>query len=530
MRELVMKQTDITIVTLLSLFSLVKFINLPQGFVLGEPDTSMYIELAGNFHTKLYPIWHSQGWYFGLPLYPFLAFLVSFLIPNINSALIIVSIISSIILTLAIYWFVSHKISRLAATFCALSFMLAPEAIFYSRIGLIEMTVSTFSFIFLFLFDIGISKKDFGKVLLSGVFLGLGILSKYSALSFVPVPLIHLVFKSLSAGWRHVRRGWRTKLANLSVVLRFDLLSAFVVWGLGAALSLPLALYFFTIDRARFVLLTKATLLESPEFWGRGGFNLYLKEYVSALPLLLGWPGIVLTILGLIYLFRRKLSGWELFMAAMLVATFLVIKRNPSPRYFVFLVPFLAILSGLGVLLIVELVQKRFNQKKLVIFLVAIIFVLIVFPLSYRAYRSTNHYIVEDVSNFIKERNQDHRWVFTTYWPNLFSDSGTGENTTWLTDSSWDIKAFGTNHPEGKNSLQILDSVGGFAIIEDLYSEYLWSEMDKANKVNSLIRRLPKEHIEKNYSPERIFTDSSPNFPFFGKGSNEVRVYEFKKI
>lgn len=519
MRNLIIKHPDLTIITLLSLFSLVKLLNLPKGFVLGEPDTSMYIELAGNFHNKLYPIWHSQGWYFGLPLYPFLAFLVSFLVPNINSALIIVSIISSVILTAAIYWFVSQKISRLAATFCALSFMLAPEAIFYSRIGLIEMTVSTFSFIFLFLFDIGISKKDFGKVLLSGVFLGLGILSKYTALSFVPVPLIHLVFKSLKA-----------KLANLSVVLRFDLLSAFIAWGVGAALSLPLALYFLTVDRARFVMLSKATLLESPEFWGRGGFNFYLKEYVSALPLLLGWPGIILTILGLIYLFRRKLSGWELFVAAMLVATFLVIKRNPSPRYFVFLVPFFAILSGLGVLLIVESIQKRFNQKKLITVIITLIFVLIALPGSYRAYKSTNHYIVEDVANFIKERNQDHRWVFTTYWPNLFSMSGTGEKTTWLTNSSWDVKAFGTDHPEGKNSLQILESVGGFAVIEDLYSEYLWSEMDKADKVNSLIRREPKEHIEKNYEPVRIFTDSSPNFPYFEKSANEVRVYEFKKI
>lgn len=525
MRKLDLLNSDKVIILGLILVSLVKFGDLSGGFVLAEPDTVTHIEIVNNFRDKLYPMWSGQGWYFGLPLYMFLSFLVDTVLNNTSLSLIVVSVIASIGLNVGIYCYVKSKLNWVAALFASVAFLLSPSTIFYSRIGLIEMTVMAFSFIFLFLFDVGVRAKNLKIVALGGISLGLGILTKYTALIFCIVPVIYFAFELLKS-----LTSQKAKFGKVLSAITFPFWSSALTGFLAVAIPLPLIAYFFLVDPVRFKLLTKASVLESPEFWGPTGLHFYFSEYAGQLSFLVGSVMLVAAMLGLVYIFVARKSDWLLFLAAMLTTAFFVIKRNPYPRYFVVLIPFFAILAGLGVYFLYKILASNLRGYKAINLAgCLILFAALSLPEAYYSYASGSHQLVENTARYLKEVNTESKPVFATYWPNLFASAGTGERTTWLTDSAWDVGAFGKNWPEGQNSLQILTKEGGYVIVEDLYSHYLWDEMDRVAKVTSNVRKQPSELIAKTKEPIMTITDNRPNFPYFPNvWGNSIKIYEYR--
>src|SRR3989338_4962058 len=525
MKRLAVLNSDKIIILGLVLVSLLKFADLSGGFVLAEPDTVTHIEIVNNFRDKLYPMWSGLGWYFGLPLYMFLGYLVDLVLNNTSLSLIVVSILASIGLNLGIYCYVARKINRTAALFAALAFLLSPSAIFYSRMGLIEMTVMLFAFLFLFLFDLGVRHKNWKLIILGGISLGAGILTKYTALIFCLVPVIYFAFELLK---NLVIQ--KTKFVKKLSWLTFPFWSSVLTGVLAIIIPLPVVAYFLIVDPIRFKLLTKASVLESPEFWGPVGIHFYFSEYAQQLSFLVGSVMLIAALLGIGYIYVEKKSEWVLFLTAMLTAGFFVVKRNPYPRYFVILIPFFAILAGLGSYFLYKLITFNLRGYKAInLGGCLLLFVLLSIHEAYYSFASANHQLVEDTANYLKKVNTQSKPVFSTYWPNLFAYAGTGERTSWLTDSAWDVGAFGKNWPEGLNSLQVLIKEGGYVIIEDRYSNYLWDEMDRVAKVTSNVRKQPSELIAKTKEPIMVIKDNRPNFPYFSNTwENTIKIYEYR--
>lgn len=505
------------ILLIIILTSTIKLYNISNGFILGEPDTITHIEIVQNFYKSPYPVWHGQGWYFGLPLYLVISFWVSLILHNVNLSLIVVSVLSSSLLHCVLVWFLYKKIEYKAALFGALVYSFAPAVIFYSRIGLIEMSVTALGFSFLFLYDLAVGEKNHKKLLVSSIFLSLAILTKYSALLFIPVPLLYLLSK-----FRDM-----TKAKKL-----FDLKEYLVMFLTPYIVSFMVILPFFVVyylrDKVMFKQHTKASIFESEEFWGKSGIHFYVQDYLNLTPQVVSYLLLLLSVLGIAYLVNKRFKGWGYFIASFVFSLVMVLKRNPSPRYFFIIIPYFVCFASLGLYYIYRITKKYWDHSVL-FSLVCLGFVITSVLGATEAYQSTNHRLVERTSEYLKLNNPENKPVFTTYWPNLFSYSGSGNQTTWLSESAWDLSGFGSDWPTGKNSLQILADTGGFVVREELYTDYLWREMDKADKVQSKVRKNPYELIKTNYQPKVIIEDNNPNYPFFSKATNRVYIYEIPR-
>ena len=101
---------------ILVILSLAKLWWLDGGLVLGEPDEFIHWEVAKNFSTGWVPRTSGGVWFFQLPLYPFLGWLVSLLVGGKYLGLRVVSVGASWLLTFGTFFYLRFKLRYLPLT------------------------------------------------------------------------------------------------------------------------------------------------------------------------------------------------------------------------------------------------------------------------------------------------------------------------------------------------------------------------------------------------------------------------------
>jgi len=239
---------------------------------------------------------------------------------------------------------------------------------------------------------------------------------------------------------------------------------------------------------------------------GFGFYFSYLEPFVSWLT----WPVAVLALIGIYFVWIKK--DWRLrpFLGYFLFTSYFVFTRDELvPRYFLILVPFISVFAGVAF-------NYLSDQKRYLGTVTALLLSVLMVPKSYEAFRATQHHVLESAGQFIRERNTDDRWVFSNYWPPQVGFAAGTSKATWLANCEWETRAF-ADPPAGKSALNILSEEGGFVVLEGIYS---------ARLVNPACRTEAWDFIRQNYEPVKIFTDSSPNFPFTSRPQNKLEVYE----
>jgi hypothetical protein len=503
---------------ILILLSLAKLYHLDGGLVLGEPDEHTHALLTENLKTSPFLQVNGKGWYYGLPLYFYLSYLVSFVFPLRFLALRLVSLLASAALTLGIYLFVKEKVSKEAGFLSALIFLLSPLSIFYSRMGLIEMTVTAFILLFIFSLDRAWEKRNKKLAVLAGLFLGGSILTKYTALPFLFVPLFFILHSS-----------FKNPLTRKGEIFPLDLIPTLCL-AVAGLIFVPLAFIIYRHEPFFFRQQLSSVL------GGQTGFGFYLS-YLRPFVSWLTWPVAILGLIGIYFVWIKR--DWRLrpVLAYFLFTSYFIFTRDELvPRYFLALAPFVSVFAGAGLTVLLTSFGCYTNQlnrifgyaiahrnirsgKEVVVVGMVLLLLIFVLPKSHEAFRATQHNVLEEVGQFIKERNTDDRWIFSNYWPPQVGFAAGTTKSTWLANCAWETQAF-SSPPAGKSSLDILQEEGGFVVLEEIYSVRL---------INPACRTEAWDYIRQNYEPVKIFTDTSPNFPFTSRTRNKIEVYEMEK-
>ena len=342
---------------------------------------------------------------------------------------------------------------------------------------------------------------------ISGFFLAVGFLIKYSALIFLVVPILYFLLNSAKRSLSSLR-----KYSALSLDLNssiFFLIFSFLV------APVFLALYFHDRYLFKLHLLTNLGLLK--DFWWLQAKSINAKEFLSSFPWWLTIPIIVFSVLG-IFIVAKSIRRWLFLLIYLCLSIIGILYKTPFyPRYVLLLIPFLSILSAIFLGNFYTKLRALGLSKLFYPFLAGCLF--IVLPTSLEALRSTQHTIVEDTASFVVQHKAevgDKAWLFSTYWPNFFRNYICNRKVGWVADSSWETSAF--TDSAGKSSLEILRAAGGIVVIEGLYS-------GSSNFRNPSSRTAAREKILNSLSPNFVVLDNAPNFPHFDKGVNSMRIY-----
>ena len=495
----------------LFVFFVVSFSTLKGGIVLGEPDEVTHQELVDNFHQSLWPKYSGGPWYYELPLFPFLGFIFSFFLKDRFVALRTVSLLSSVLLVYGVYFYLKNKATEISAILGVLILAISPFFIFYSRIGMLDASVISFSFLSFIFFDLAVAKNKRLYFGISGFFLAVGFLVKYSALIFLVVPVLYFLFNGAKRSLSSLRRHSLFSLDLNSSIL-------FLIFFLLVA---PVFLILYLHDRYLFKLhlLTNLGLLK--DFWWLQAKSLNVKEFLGSFPWWLTVPIIVFSVLGF-FIAVRQMRRWPFLLIYLCLSIVGIFYKTPFyPRYVLLLVPFLSVLCA--IFLDYLYTRLRILSWSRLFYPILTLSLLFILPTSIEAFRSTRHNIMENTSSFVlrhKAELGETAWLFSTYWPNFFRNYVGNLKVGWVADSAWETSAFAQS--DGKSSLDILRSSGGVVVVEQLYSQ-------SSNFQNPVSRINGWAQVEEDYKPTTIIYDRSPNFPHFRNSLNSLTVYIIKR-
>lgn len=486
---------------LLLVLSLIRFYKLDGGLVLGEPDEFIHQQVVESLKQSPWPTYAGSPWFFQLPLYPYLGFLLSFIFPQRYLALRIVSVLASILLTLGTYFFFRFKFGEKSAFFAALLLSLSPFSIYISRLALLDATAVSFGLLSLYALEAARSQGSLFWSSLAGLLLSLAVLSKYTAFIYV------LVFASFFVFFLFKNNG----IKNLrEASIKIDLVSLLPLLILGLVILPSLYLmrqhdpYYFKLQ-----LFTSLGILK--DFWRVKGGELSIIHYLGDLGWWLTWPAIFL-FLGGLFSFLKRLREMPVFWLAFLVTLVVVLPFRPFyPRYFYPLVPFIYIFAGLYLAKFVSRSTFTFSS------IILVLTFLLMMPTSIEAFKSTNHRLVEATGDYLKEQALVSPWVFSNYWPNVFGQAIGTTKATWMTDSLWDARAFVADLPG--SPMEILAKEGGIVLLEKNYSvSKIFIHPEERTRSWRVVSQRPLD---------KIIDDDSPNFPHFRQSLNSVSVYRY---
>lgn len=519
---------------------LLKLIDLNGGIVLGEPDEVIHLEVLRNFREgSIWPIFSGKGWYYNFPLFLYLGWPLSYLFGVSFLPFRVISVFCSLALAIGIFHWVGWKFNysvkgkqaKLIGFLGALFWSLSPFAVFYSRLGLIEVMVTSLMFLAFFVFDYSLSQKKLKWSVVSGLLLGAAILTKYTAFIFV-LPLVGIW------GWRvlsrvviWVKEGGFTKISGIRFigVIRIieDLvdLPSFIPLVIAGLITLVSAFVFYLHDGFLFKMQAGASLGIFTDFWKdiAGG---YWEVWAGKTGWWLGWPVLILGLGGFIWYVVGRVRGikgvkeFDYFALLTIVTVLLITTRKPfNPRYFLPIVPFLCTWAGFGVGELAVLFKRDFFSKALgLLGLLGSLFWLSLSAVF--AFRSANHYLIERAGNFIANSQQPtaNSYLFSNWWPTFFEQSSGLENATWLAESVKETNEFADS--KDRSALVILNQEGGVVLLESLYSKDLFTPE---------VRKVAQDLVENNLQPTAVISDFQPNFPFYKQSYNEVKVYLIEK-
>lgn len=374
---------------------------------------------------------------------------------------------------------------------------------------MLDASVVAYSFLSLIFFDLFVKERKMRDGILAGTFLGLGILTKYSALIFLIIPLAFFILKSL-------KRTWKTGFRQASFILD---LPSFLVLVPAGLIALPPFIVLYLHDRFLFKnhLMTNLGLLRDQWFFDSRSFSFF--NYGADLFWWLTYPIAILSLVGLVIALKRWRSWYVFLLYFALTVLGLLYKTPFYPRYFLLAIPFLSVLS----LLAYDFFSERLLRVPWLSLVLSLVIPLLILPTFFEAFRSTNHLLIESAAQRLGPKTAPaHPWLFSTYWPNFvnFLEGNGRMKVGWLADNSWETSAFTDSN--GRSALEILATEGGLVAIEDLYSS-------SANFKNPLARVNARSEIESKYSADEVIGDRSPNFPHYKAHFNKVSLYYFPK-
>lgn len=503
-------------VILIALVSLAKFWNLGGSILLGDPDEWTHWEVAKSFSSSIFPSFSGGAWYYSLPLFPLLSFLVNQLgrwwgISSLDTGFVglrLVSVLFSIALSLGIFFYTKSKAGVWAGFGASLIFCLHPFATHFSRLGLLEAPVTALCFLSFFAYDVALSKKHKGWALLSGLLLALAILTKYTALILVAFYILKLLFSWLFGLWfRFCQQGLKNshfwqQFFTFSLV---DLLPL-VVSGFFVS---PILFFYYLNDPFNVKTHTLVNLVSWERFTGA---RLWIGENYFTLSNAfwwLGWLLLLLTLAGIILTTLSKQRRIFLNLAFFAVlSTLLVIIREPFyPRYFLFLIPLFCIFAGPFFGWLVE----RFNLLGIALGFLILTLFLPGFALGLRSSQSS---ILNKVAEYSAIGGSEI--LLSNYWPHIVSQERF-VCATWLAEDPDQTKAFCPE--ELRPASKIIQEDGGVVVIEDLYSSAYISPIPSRHQAVASVREKRK--------PDRIVEETGTNFPYFKSLGRRLEIYIF---
>lgn len=523
---------DAILITLVILLASLKFWQLDQGLAYFEPDADFQARLAMRLATGQTTLigLGVDGLFFALWNLTWATALR--FIPDAFLAGRLLAATASLVIALTLYEYGRRAFSRVAGLSAAFAFTLMPLSVFFSRYPLGDMVVAMWCTLFLVCFDRAMWTKKIHLASLAGIFLALATATKFTAFQFwilaglfAIIPLDRLDLTQ----WRaQVSQFWRATRTTGTIPFQLvPVIVLIVAVGSYGAMLLP-------------YLITEIRANPHETIWALAGFPYAFMRtnvtgnivgnsigYIGYLPYWLSLPGLILLCAGII-------GGWRIWknrtmipLAGFVLLVLALVNNALQARYFVQLLPVIAIIIGWGMVAVSQLLRQHINgfgKNRRADFLIVAMFVLTVLPFSIHAFQSTlKPRWIEQLQANIRNVNPPPRtWVWSSYWPNLIVSNGAfGFDSTWLTSDASDALAFAhvwrahSRDETRESPLESLQHEGGIVVIEEAYSR-----MFLANPA----RRRAIEYVQNNFAPMLTLDDPSPNFPY-APGGNRVFLY-----
>lgn len=489
-----MKKSFFLLVTFVIICLIViKFVDFNGGIILGEPDEFVHTKLVQSLLQTGKPIFQGKGFYYDMPGYFFLGAIFSEIFStNPIVSLRLISFFSTVATAGLIFFYLQRKDCRATAILGGLFYLLTPLAVFYSRIGIIEPLLVFFLTGAMVFFDLGLQRRDWRLSVLSGIFLGLSFLTKYSILPIFFLMVLYFLFDVL----RDNSTFWRSEFIKLRLTSFSPLIG-------GLLLFLPVFFHFYGIDSSTLKDQTR-------QIMGLTG-EVKTELRVERLNDFFWWfsmPIIFLSILGFIISLKNfRRDAFVIF--SLLTMVLAVVTRLPFySRYALVLAPLLVIMAARGGL--------AFGRIRLWWAVLILVFVLNLNPV-YEAWRVSHSDFLETAVQKALTIKPQARWLFSNFWPNILASIGGVSNYSWLTVESPDLQAFAPK--ENRDALEILKQEGGVVVLEDIYVKYFLTSKKG--------RDVAIEQLEKNYSPAFILENRETNFPNLRLKGDNLKVYIF---
>lgn len=371
-----MKRISLLIVLLIYLLTRLAAISTLPIFI----DEALYLMLGNQIKQGLQNPWIAL--FHGNP--PFFSWYLSMLLRIFQFDPLLIGRLSSVFLGLVVivllYYIGLRTYSIRVGILSALLYTLSPFSLIYDRLTLIEPLLQVWAIIILFL----ISSKNinYKKSIITGIILGIALLTKASAYSFLILVTLIIII------------GERKRMIYHILIISFLALIVSSVVRIN-----PL---YYNLEQFNRIFITSL-----PEFLQNPS-----KNVIPNLNLSLKWTsyywGIGLFILIIYgFLLSLKFKKYQ-FNLAIVIWIFVVLVSEIFsakifyPRYFFFLTSFICLSAAISL----DLIFKKFPSK----FIFSVIILLVMLPSLYNDYR-----ILKD----IKSANLPaiERWQFLESWP-----------------------------------------------------------------------------------------------------------------
>lgn len=303
--------------------------------------------------------------------------------------------------------FFNRRVAVTAALLCAYNSILLRD----SRNALLEQEVTFYllaAIVFWF-------QRKRGLILLSGVFLAGGILTKIYASALIPALLLGQMFLDSQTAGSFIQRFRRIRAAHWIAVSAGILISFTVFWlvsrmNSGAFLRIWL---FHSLERGRDLFLG-----EQPEnyFSLRAVFR-FAGDFLSHFPDL-----IFLSLLGMVAAWRTQKSA-AIFFLCWFISTFVLVtvQNYRAPRYYYPLIPGIAVLGAYAILYLHERIRNRTSAEFFVYALVTLMcaFQLVRLLPSYRQGLEFNPDVVA-AADWLNQHAQPEEPICAMYQAALF--------------------------------------------------------------------------------------------------------------
>lgn len=233
-------------------------------------------------------------------------------------------------LTLLGVWFLGWKFfSPKVGLWASFIYTIIPYTVFFDRMALVDSMFSAFSIWSLNFALLLVKYQRLDLAMILGYFLGGGILTKTPA-------MVNLFLVPATA----IAGKWKLKLAGLWAVSIGIALSLYNLLRLGPNFSM-------LSQRNTDYTFSPAFLLSHP----LDPFLPHLRDILDWFPALLGWPVLILWVIGVIGVFKEKNRNGlvVLFWSIIPLLIQMAILKTFTARYLLFTIPPLLLLAGLGV-------------------------------------------------------------------------------------------------------------------------------------------------------------------------------------